>query len=71
MFNDKQLKTLKVSKLKTKLKKLGIYDEYIQYDRVIDYSKLNPQQHYLFKRVLHGLKTVSYTHLTLPTILLV
>jgi hypothetical protein len=56
MFNDKQLKTLKVSKLKNKLKKLGIYDEYMQYDRVIDYSKLNPQQHYLFKRVLHGLK---------------
>ncbi len=56
MFTDKQLKTLKVSKFKTKLHKLGIYDEYMQYEKIIDYSKLNPQQHYLFKRVLHGLK---------------
>jgi len=56
MFTDKQLKTLKVSKLKTKLHKLGIYNEYMQYERLIDYSKLNPQQHFLFKRILHGLK---------------
>ena len=56
MFNEEQLKTLKISKLKTKLKKLDILDEYMQYDKVINYSKLNPQQHYLFKRVLHGLK---------------
>ena len=56
MFNEEQLKTLRVSKLKTKLKKLDILDEYMQYDKVINYSKLNPQQHFLFKRVLHGLK---------------
>tara|TARA_Y100000361_G_C11067040_1_gene293563 strand:+ start:181 stop:657 length:477 start_codon:yes stop_codon:yes gene_type:complete len=56
MFNKKQLQTLKVSQFKLKLKKLEIYDEYMQYDRVIDYSKLNPQQHFLFKRILHGLK---------------
>ena len=56
MFNEEQLKTLKISKLKTKLKKLDILDEYMQYDKVINYSKLNPQQHFLFKRVLHGLK---------------
>ena len=56
MFNERQLKTLKVSQFKLKLERLGIYNEYMQYDKTLDYSKLNPQQHYLFKRVLHGLK---------------
>ena len=56
MFTEKQLETLKVSQLELKLKRLGILNEYMQYEKVIDYSKLNPQQHFLFKRVLHGLK---------------
>jgi len=56
MFTEKQLETLKVSQFKLKLERLGIYNEYMQYDKTLDYSKLNPQQHYLFKRVLHGLK---------------
>tara|TARA_Y100000593_G_scaffold93719_1_gene189708 strand:+ start:388 stop:864 length:477 start_codon:yes stop_codon:yes gene_type:complete len=56
MFTEKQLETIKVSQFKSKLKRLDILNEYMQYERVIDYSKLNPQQHFLFKRILHGLK---------------
>ena len=37
MFTDKQLKTLKVSKLKTKLHKLGIYNEYMAIQGYIKY----------------------------------
>jgi len=36
----------------------GIYEEYTktrELVQVIDYTKLNPHQHFLFKRVLHGL----------------
>jgi hypothetical protein len=40
----------------------GIYEEYLQAKtvvQVIDYTKLNPYQHFLFKRVLHGLNMYS------------
>ena len=56
MFTEQQLETIEISKIKTKLERLNIYNEYMQHERVIDYSKLNPQQHFLFKRILHGLK---------------
>ena len=56
MFTEEQLKIIKVSKQKVQLKKLNIFNEYTKYERIIDYSKLNPQQHFLFKRALHGLK---------------
>ena len=56
MLNQNQIQQLKQAQHVARLKKLEIYDEYLAYDRKIDYSKLNPQQHFLFKRVLHGLK---------------
>ena len=56
MFNAQQIQQLKVAKHLTRLKRLEIYDEYLSHDRKIDYQSLNPQQHFLFKRVLHGLK---------------
>ena len=56
MFTDEQLTKLKKSQDTVQLHRLGILDQYNSYDFKIDYSKLNPQQHFLFKRVLHGLK---------------
>ena len=56
MFTDEQIKKLKKSQDTVQLHRLGILDQYNSYDFKIDYSKLNPQQHFLFKRVLHGLK---------------
>ena len=40
----------------------GIYESYCANKANIeklDYTKLNPQQHFLFKRVLHGLNVYS------------
>ena len=59
MFNEQQIQQLKVAKHLTRLKRLEIYDEYLSHDRKIDYQSLNPQQHFLFKRVLHGLRLYS------------
>lgn len=56
MFTDEQIKKLKKSQDTVQLHRLGILDQYNSYDFKIDYSKLNPHQHFLFKRVLHGLK---------------
>jgi len=56
MFNEKQIQHLKEAKFHAHLKKLEIYDEYLSHERKINYQKLNPQQHFLFKRVLHGLR---------------
>ena len=70
MFNEKQLK-----KLKPKLEKfneerqearytyLGMLSEYQLFIKeprqTLIYTKLNPLQHFLFKRVLHGLKVYT------------
>jgi len=56
MFTDEQLTKLKKSQDTVQLHRLGILDQYNSYEFKINYSKLNPQQHFLFKRVLHGLK---------------
>jgi hypothetical protein len=67
MLSQEQLQQLKLSEAESKLSKrveryqyLGLYDEYQLHPPSIinsfQYSKLNPYQHFLFKRVLHGLK---------------
>tara|TARA_R110002012_G_scaffold236249_1_gene409968 strand:+ start:3433 stop:3906 length:474 start_codon:yes stop_codon:yes gene_type:complete len=55
MFTNEQLQELKNSQQTAHLNRLGILDNYNKYENV-NYSKLNPKQHFLFKRVLHGLK---------------
>ena len=55
MFTNEQLQELKNTQQTVHLHRLGILDQYNSYDNV-EYSKLNPKQHFLFKRVLHGLK---------------
>ncbi len=56
MFTDEQIKKLTVSRENKNLDRLGILKQYTKYEREINYKKLNPKQHFLFKRVLHGLK---------------
>ena len=67
MFNEKQLSELQPKlekfqqqRLKERYLYLGILSEYqlVKKDLIqpIVYTKLNPKQHFLFKRVLHGLK---------------
>ena len=56
MLNEKQISELKRGRFIMNLKKIEIYDEYVSHDRDIHYQKLNPRQHFMFKRVLHGLK---------------
>tara|TARA_R110002020_G_scaffold198674_1_gene399817 strand:- start:41 stop:550 length:510 start_codon:yes stop_codon:yes gene_type:complete len=67
MFTQNQYDELKphLNKLEEERKKaryeyLGILNEYQLYlkepKQELVYSKLNPKQHFLFKRILHGLK---------------
>ena len=70
MFTNEQKKILKLEKQITELQNrkeryeyLGILSEYqIQPELIaqrLNYRKLNPKQHFLFKRVLHGLNVYS------------
>ena len=67
MFTQNQIKELapkleklKQNRLEERYTYLGLLSEYQLYmvkpKQQLVYSKLNPQQHFLFKRVLHGLK---------------
>jgi len=67
MLSQEQISQLKLNKDQLKLSKrkeryqyLGLLTEYQLHPPSIinsfEYSKLNPYQHFLFKRVLHGLK---------------
>jgi len=60
MFNENQIAHIKLKLREERYMYLGILSEYqtISKDLVqpIDYTKLNPYQHFLFKRVLHGFK---------------
>lgn len=60
MLNETQIKKLKLSKVNSHLNYLGILEDFDviskHLDKPIKYKKLNPTQHFLFKRVLHGLK---------------
>ena len=60
MLNEQQLKELKLKLREDRYMYLGMLSEYqlISNNLVqpIVYTKLNPRQHFLFKRVLHGLK---------------
>jgi hypothetical protein len=70
MLNETQIQTLKqktdihkLSHREERYNYLGLLKEYQIQPEVIaqklDYSKLNPRQHFLFKRVLHGLKVYN------------
>lgn len=57
-FLKKQKQINKLKLREERYKYYGIYEEYSSIRdkvQVIDYTKLNPYQHFLFKRVLHGL----------------
>lgn len=65
---QKQILTLEkqindIAKRKSRYEYLGILSEYQTQPELIaqrlDYSKLNPTQHFLFKRVLHGLNVYT------------
>ena len=59
------LKELEKQRQVARYSYLGILSEYQLFVQIpnqqIVYTKLNPQQHFLFKRVLHGLKMYNYT----------
>ncbi len=66
MLSQEQQKILKTQRDINLLKKreerymyYGIYEQYCMNKsnmQFLEYSKLNPKQHFMFKRVLHGLK---------------
>ena len=60
MFNKEQYQKLKQVREEARYTYLGMLSEYqiIKKDlkQPIVYTKLNPHQHFLFKRILHGLK---------------
>tara|TARA_Y100001938_G_scaffold149323_1_gene235783 strand:- start:254 stop:742 length:489 start_codon:yes stop_codon:yes gene_type:complete len=60
MFNREQYQKLKEIREEARYTYLGMLSEYqiIKKDlkQPIVYTKLNPHQHFLFKRILHGLK---------------
>ena len=56
MFTNEQIQKLKKTEKTVHLHRLGILNQYNNYEIEINYTKLNPKQHFLFKRVLHGLK---------------
>tara|TARA_R110002051_G_scaffold158793_2_gene230141 strand:+ start:44 stop:553 length:510 start_codon:yes stop_codon:yes gene_type:complete len=67
MLTDKQLEKIKPNLIKfeedrkiARYTYIGLLPEYQLYlqnnNKQLIYSKLNPQQHFLFKRILHGLK---------------
>jgi len=69
MLSPDQIKLLKqqkdisiLEKRKERYVYYGIYEQYCMNRHIIqrlEYSKLNPAQHFMFKRVLHGLKMYS------------
>lgn len=63
MLNEIQITKLKLSKVKSQLNYLDILNDFEELsqdlDKPIKYKELNPHQHFLFKRVLHGLKMYS------------
>lgn len=68
-FNQIQLDELKLIQRKERYMYLGILSEYQTITKnliePLDYTKLNQNQHYLFKRVLHGFKIYTKEELLL------
>ena len=56
MFTNEQIQKLKKKEKTVHINILGILNQFNKYEIEINYAKLNPKQHFLFKRVLHGLK---------------
>lgn len=59
MLNREQENKLKLQHRKDRYQYMGLLTEYqlvMNTGNFVEYTKLNPKQHYLFKRVLHGLK---------------
>ena len=75
MLSNEQISQLKLNEKKDLLSKrieryqyLGLLDEYQLHPPSIinsfEYNKLNPYQHFLFKRVLHGLNVYKPEEVT-------
>lgn len=59
MLDKNQANKIKLQHRKDRYEYMGLLTEYqlvMNTGTFVDYIKLNPKQHYLFKRVLHGLK---------------
>ena len=60
MLNETQLIKIKSKKVISHLNYLDLLKDFeslnLQTNKSIKYTRLNPKQHFLFKRVLHGLK---------------
>jgi hypothetical protein len=59
---EEQKAILELQKREERFMYYGIYESYCANKaniKKLDYTKLNPQQHFLFKRVLHGLNAYS------------
>ena len=67
MLTSNQLTKIKAQKIKSHLNNLGLLEDLeslnIESNKSIKYNKLNPKQHFLFKRVLHGLKIYDKSEL--------
>tara|TARA_R100001015_G_C4627696_1_gene187376 strand:- start:1139 stop:1627 length:489 start_codon:yes stop_codon:yes gene_type:complete len=63
MLTQDQLTKIKLQKIQSHLNYLGLLEDLeslnLKSNKSIKYNKLNPKQHFLFKRVLHGLKMYS------------
>ena len=59
MLNKQQATKIKLQQRKDRYEYIGLLTEYqlvMNTGSFIEYTKLNPKQHFIFKRVLHGLK---------------
>ena len=68
MLNETQLIKIKSKKVISHLNYLDLLKDFeslnLQTNKSIKYTRLNPKQHFLFKRVLHGLKMYDKQEVT-------
>ena len=68
MLSETQVKKIKAQNRINKLEYLGILNDYQTISKnlvqTVIYSELNQQQHFLFKRVLHGLNIYTSEEIT-------
>ena len=58
MFTNDQIQKLKKTEKTVHLDRLGILNQFTSHEKEINYAKLNPKQHFLFKRSVTWIKTV-------------
>tara|TARA_R100001230_G_C5669979_1_gene174903 strand:- start:267 stop:752 length:486 start_codon:yes stop_codon:yes gene_type:complete len=59
MLDKNQANKIKLQQRKDRYEYMGLLTEYqlvMNTGNFVEYTKLNPKQHFIFKRVLHGLK---------------